>query len=159
MAESVDTKVCSSCKEELSIDSFGVSSGYKGGRRGQCNPCRSKKGLQRYRASPEARLAQKKARERNADRYREKDVWRHRERKYGLSKERFFEMLRIQGGACAICGTHDPKGAFGVFCVDHCHETGVVRGLLCQSCNVAIGALGDTADSVQRAVDYLRPFS
>jgi hypothetical protein len=42
------------------------------------------------------------------------------------------------------------------FCVDHCHETKKVRGLLCSPCNRAIGQLGDTVQGVQRALTYLQ---
>lgn len=69
---------------------------------------------------------------------------------YGLTVEDFDALLAAQGGRCAICTAEAPLH------VDHCHATGAVRGLLCTRCNKAIGVLGDTADSVLRAVTYLR---
>jgi hypothetical protein len=50
---------------------------------------------------------------------------------------------------CECCGKR------GKLVIDHCHITGTYRGWLCQGCNVAIGRLGDTAQGVQRALDYL----
>ena len=69
------------------------------------------------------------------------------------------EMLEKQGGVCAICGGSEPKDA-GTghrrrFAVDHCHETGRVRGLLCVNCNSGIGKLKDSPDLLRRALDYL----
>jgi hypothetical protein len=69
---------------------------------------------------------------------------------YGISSEEYGEMRDAQNGRCAICGTA------GDLCVDHCHNTGVVRGLLCSSCNSGIGLLGDSADTLQHALDYLQ---
>jgi hypothetical protein len=64
-------------------------------------------------------------------------------------------MLVAQGGGCAICGSTDTKGPGQFFAVDHCHETGAVRGLLCLCCNTALGQLGDDVDLLRRAIDYL----
>lgn len=59
---------------------------------------------------------------------------------YGISSADYFSMLEDQGGKCKICGTTEPRTKGGkYFAVDHCHRTGVVRGLLCTKCNVALG--------------------
>ena len=78
---------------------------------------------------------------------------------YGLTEEDWRQMLADQGHACAICGTGDPGGrgfteTFG-FHVDHCHTTGVVRGLLCHRCNLAIGHAEDDPQRLRRMADYL----
>lgn len=75
--------------------------------------------------------------------------------KYGLTVEDYDQMLSDQEGACALCDRLPEKERYGRLSVDHCHDTGKVRGLLCNSCNYAIGVLGDTADHVGRAVTYL----
>ncbi|WP_347878324.1 endonuclease VII domain-containing protein [Streptomyces sp. KS 21] len=58
-------------------------------------------------------------------------------------------MVAAQGGLCCIC-----LKAPAVH-VDHCHETGRVRGVLCFNCNSAIGKLGDDPDILRRAISYL----
>lgn len=63
-------------------------------------------------------------------------------------------MVASQGGVCRICANKPPNGKR--LCVDHDHETGAVRGLLCQKCNTAIGMLNDDPALVERALDYLR---
>jgi hypothetical protein len=71
--------------------------------------------------------------------------------KYGLTLESFDSLLRAQGGLCAICSTKPD----GTLCVDHCHQTGSIRGLLCSPCNRAIGHLGDSPEGLTRALSYL----
>ena len=66
-------------------------------------------------------------------------------------------MLASQDGASgAICGTKEFGGPGKVAAVDHDHGTGKVRGLLCASCNVGLGAFKDNPERIQRAIDYLR---
>lgn len=71
-------------------------------------------------------------------------------RKFGLSPQAYFDMLTRQDGRCAIC-----KDLMDDVCVDHCHKTSAVRGLLCRKCNVGIGMLGDDADRLMAAIRYL----
>lgn len=88
------------------------------------------------------------------DRYRKtmRTSWLKR---YGITNEDYAEMLDKQKGRCAICGTDD-LGKFRYFCVDHCHETEKVRGLLYHTCNRALGLLKDSIFNLEKAVDYLR---
>lgn len=83
---------------------------------------------------------------------------------YSLTSERYAEMLAAQGGRCAICGLDEPNahGRTGTkfrLSVDHCHDTGRIRGLLCQKCNRAIGLLGDNVDLLRKAIAYLERVS
>jgi len=71
--------------------------------------------------------------------------------KYGITLEQWASMVSYVDSKCEICGKRVDNP-----CVDHDHVTGAVRGVLCRDCNKAIGQLGDTAESLQRAVDYLR---
>lgn len=75
-------------------------------------------------------------------------------RVYGITAEQYHEMLSQQNQRCGICNLHfDDCGAPHV---DHCHQSGKVRGLLCRKCNTAIGLLGDNAESAMRAHNYLK---
>lgn len=64
------------------------------------------------------------------------------------------ELNLSQDGKCAICDK--PCTVNSVLSVDHCHETGKIRGLLCNKCNTGIGLLGDNIEGVQAALDYLK---
>jgi hypothetical protein len=72
-------------------------------------------------------------------------------RRYGISPAEYDALLAKQGGACAICR----RRAKGRLCVDHCHLTGTIRGLLCHACNRALGALKDDQASLVAALAYL----
>ena len=78
--------------------------------------------------------------------------------KYNISLGVYEEMLKLQGGLCAICRepeTTKLRGTVKCLCVDHDHKTGEVRALLCAKCNLMLGAARDNAAILSRAVDYL----
>ena len=80
-----------------------------------------------------------------------------RRREYGMSKGQYQSMLSCQSGLCAICikpETITQHGKAISLSVDHNHETGSVRGLLCGNCNRGIGCLRN-ADNMRRAIEYL----
>lgn len=82
-------------------------------------------------------------------------------RKYGLTVEGFYGLMAIQEGACAICqvtmtlASDGGRIAADSACVDHDHNTGRVRGILCSKCNLAIGKFADSPSRLRRAADYL----
>jgi hypothetical protein len=79
--------------------------------------------------------------------------------KFGISMERYDEMLAAQNGVCAICGgkeSHIHKsGKLKELSVDHCHTNGNIRGLLCMNCNQALGRFQDNIEYLRRAIAYL----
>jgi len=80
------------------------------------------------------------------------DCWRDwwLRRKYGLTSEQYEQMLAKQDGRCRICRT-EANGR--TWHVDHNHETGIVRGILCDNCNRGLGHFKDDADLLRRAAD------
>ena len=73
---------------------------------------------------------------------------------YGLTKEKFLELAKKQEYLCAVCNASS-KDAPHRLCVDHNYTTNEIRGLLCSSCNFALGVMADDVKALQRAVDYL----
>ena len=71
-------------------------------------------------------------------------------RPYGLTVQDYDTMYENQKGLCLIC-----EKPFEVLCVDHCHTTNKVRGLLCTSCNIGLGHLKDDTRILQQAIKYL----
>lgn len=83
-------------------------------------------------------------------------------KQYGITLQEYQEMWVTQGGRCRICGRAETVVRKGTVCnlsVDHCHDTGRVRGLLCNNCNRAIGLLGDDPATMADAVEYLMEVS
>jgi hypothetical protein len=75
-------------------------------------------------------------------------------KEYGLSQEDYENMLASQNMSCAVCGGQ--IGNDQSTHIDHCHDTGVVRGLLCQKCNQAIGLLQDSPEIMLKAAEYVK---
>lgn len=73
---------------------------------------------------------------------------------YGITPEKYDEMLVAQGGLCKICRGSD-NGPWGKLAVDHCHKTGRVRGLLCAKCNKGLGQFNDNPELIRLAAAYL----
>lgn len=109
-----------------------------------CDECRSK------RKKGQARTASRNWNKMNKEQRKEFDRKRQLA-KYGLTQEDYDRMLEEQGFACAICGVMVAT----VLDVDHCHQTGVNRGLLCQKCNKAIGLMNDDIYVLHAAIKYL----
>ena len=77
---------------------------------------------------------------------------------YGLDWEAYNTLLDRQGGKCAICGLLSTRnGAPLKLAVDHDHDTGEVRGLLCDKCNRGLGMFNESKERLQAAIDYLCP--
>jgi hypothetical protein len=77
--------------------------------------------------------------------------------KFGITSEQYEELFVEQTGACAICGTTEFKYSRGRKPhIDHCHETGKVRGLLCGHCNIGIGQFFDNVSLLEKAIIYLK---
>jgi hypothetical protein len=77
-------------------------------------------------------------------------------RAYGILKLDYDNILANQNGVCAICGTDHPGGRGNTFHVDHDHDTGKVRALLCSKCNNGIGQFNDNPELLEAAAAYLR---
>ena len=77
--------------------------------------------------------------------------------KYGITLAKYEELAADQGHRCASCGRTEPGSGRTRWCVDHDHTTKVVRVLVCVKCNSSIAGLGDNAEGVRRALDYLEP--
>lgn len=79
---------------------------------------------------------------------------------FGLTQDQYDQMLKDQNGGCAICGRPETSKSrtqkIKAMSVDHDHETGAVRGLLCFECNTGIGKLGDSIERLEAAIRYLR---
>jgi nitrate/TMAO reductase-like tetraheme cytochrome c subunit len=83
--------------------------------------------------------------------YRKHDLKRH----YDMTPKEWDEMFEAQGRACAACHSIFPGRKTGHWCTDHDHNTGVVRGILCNGCNAAIGHAKDDPKRLRALATYL----
>ena len=77
----------------------------------------------------------------------------HYVKKYGITLKEYNALYSAQNGLCAICKTKYEK-----LLIDHCHITGKIRGLLCDSCNVGLGRFNDNVNLVEAAFLYLKEY-
>jgi hypothetical protein len=144
----VQTKTCTKCSEVLALDRFYRNSRAKSGYQSNCKRCQDK--LTRAWGA------------RNPDRVRETSTRAARKRwrqnrglpAWGLTVSEYEELLAGQGGVCRICGKPPSVGRYR-FHLDHDHESGVVRGLVCNRCNSGMGFFGDDPVMLRRAAAYL----
>lgn len=73
---------------------------------------------------------------------------------YGMTGAQFDEMFAAQGNACLVCKSTEPDGKMP-WHVDHCHESGNIRGILCRHCNCALGMAKDNAYTLRALAEYL----
>jgi Recombination endonuclease VII len=124
-------KRCPDCGVSKSLEEFPRNRNCKDGRHPYCKPCHNARG--------------KESKERLYGGSRHY----HLMRRYGIGADEFDELVRRQGGVCVICGRPDPEH------VDHDHDTGAVRGILCFNCNGGLGQFRDSRDALRAAAEYL----
>lgn len=161
-------KTCVKCGIPKPLSDFYRQSGMRDGYRNDCKRCMQVTRRDWYQRNRDYAIERaQKWRDLNPDKY---EAWKrrnreenrerlaasnrrgHLRRKYGLTVEEF-EFLRIaQDDRCAICNEPDPAGLH----IDHDHETGLIRGLLCGKCNKAIGLLREEPALFDAASRYLQ---
>ena len=98
----------------------------------------------------------KKCKEYRSHNYSGLDRWDAMIRRiYGTTLDQYNEMLKDQGNGCKLCGK-TPEEEGRRLAIDHCHETGKVRGILCSDCNIGLGKFKDDTEVMMKAIDYLK---
>lgn len=144
-------KKCSKCKTTKPLNDFNKAKKNKDGLNSWCRACNNAYSREWARLNKERHLANyRNWRNNNLEQANDLD----RLRSYGLPKGRYKQILEIQNGCCAICKTNTPAPK-KTFCVDHCHKTGRVRGLLCHRCNTLLGHAKDNIQTLKNAITFL----
>lgn len=154
-------KRCRKCDVDKSLDQFPLRKEARDGHGYVCRQCRNAdrtayavRERERRANDPEFR-DRRRSYERS---YRARTERRlrslHYKRTYQVSVEEYDRLFAEQGGCCAICKGKPSRTKH--LHVDHCHETGRVRGLLCDSCNLGLGSFKEDPERVTKAADYLR---
>lgn len=145
----VGRKVCSKCAVAKPYEEFSPRVNRKHGRHSRCKACGREAG--RNQSAVAKRESYERRRERLLDSYRIKN--------YGVTREQYDSMVEAQNGVCAICAqpetSRNKRGEIKQLAVDHDHNTGVVRGLLCARCNCGLGYFRDNLALLSAASAYL----
>jgi hypothetical protein len=124
-------KQCTKCNQTKPIAEFNKQAKTKDGYQTYCRPCQSEISKDWYKENPSKNYLQK----------------------YGITVEDKDEMAKAQGDRCAIC--KEPLADAVTICVDHCHESDQIRGILCHHCNIGLGHFKDSPKLLQQAIYYL----
>lgn len=150
-----ESKICSKCSETKSLDQFYYHKS-RNWYEGRCKTCAIKKTMENnQKHSNRTNKSNLEWRNRNPEKIKEIYRVSNLKRKFNLSIEDYNKMFFDQKGRCKICDKHQNQFKKAL-AVDHCHTTGKIRGLLCASCNTAIGHLKDDVNLLAKAINYLK---
>jgi hypothetical protein len=140
-------KACPQCDIERQEDDYPLDPSRLNGRHPYCKDCKS------------AYMREFNDRRREDGRLALENLTRAC-KKYGITVEDYYRTLDEQDGRCAICGTEE-YGRVGAtrFSLDHCHDSGRFRALLCNPCNLGLGAFTDSPTRLRDAATYIERFT
>lgn len=145
----MEFKICNDCSLEKPIAEF-----YKHGKRGfqsSCKQCKSTYDKQHY-------IKNKKIYIKRAVEYRKKPKYlEYKVKKFGISYNEYQILLKNQNYLCAICKQQNKNG--DRLCIDHCHISNKMRGLLCHDCNKGLGFFKDKISNLKNSILYLENFT
>lgn len=140
------TKVCSECQQEKNIDDFWL------------HPTKRKDGTQRHRSKCkqcEIKSKLNKYHNEGGKEQQAKRSFKNLMNKYGITPEIYEQERKNQDFKCALCGKHESTQHHNRLYVDHCHSTGLYRGLLCNTCNCGLGSFNDNIELMKKAIEYV----
>ncbi len=143
-------KYCRICKIQKEIDCFVKNKALSSGVDSICLDCSRKKVKEWRKGNPKKRAIQ-------ATRESKKDYNhnKHLKAKFGITRQEYLDMFNSQLGNCAICGVNQLELTKRLS-VDHCHNTGKIRQLLCTYCNSVLGLSKESISILENAISYIR---
>lgn len=160
-------RVCSICKIEKELNDINFAKDKYdpvAGLTHNCKVCRNKKAKEYRDSNPEKiRIKNLSAKESRKSFYASEEGIlssrkAHLKRTYGITLEDYNKMAETQDHKCMICGGTEMNYRNKVLCVDHNHETGKIRGLLCGLCNSGIGKFKENEQLLLNAIKYLQQY-
>jgi hypothetical protein len=134
----MDTKICTECGIEKPLDAFHRRYERPCGYRSKCAACVNKHRKRHYEADKKSGKLKEQ-------------IWARSN--INISYEEYIEKYNDVDGCCEICGTQ-----FDVLCVDHNHDNGEIRGLLCTKCNLGLENLKESEEVLVNAIKYLAKY-
>ena len=157
-------KTCGGCNRELDLDAFYSNKSQPDQRASQCKECARAYQKNKYDGNPEAQRERKRKYLANYSReHNERRRLNRREiyitesaRRYGINPEDVRSLIATP--KCQICNksiSFDSKNVHDRPNIDHCHSSGMVRGVLCGYCNNLLGRCNDSIEILRKAIEYL----
>jgi len=150
---------CATCKRNLPVNGFYKSKATYSGLEHRCKECGLARKRKTYNENPESRVKIK--RRSVIYHHKNKDKQNHARRRnalignYGITIADYDRMFEEQEGNCKTCGLPEINQRLSI---DHCHETGKVRGLLCSRCNMILGHVEENTETLWKMIEYLREY-
>ena len=149
-------KTCRKCKETKPLTEFYKNKDSKDGHLNACKKCQSEQMKESHSENRDERIKKMKdynSKPENKERARCLQL----QRRFGITLDDYNQMFTEQNGCCAVCGKHEKEQAKAL-AVDHDHETGEVRELLCHACNVSFGLLREDPEIILSLLAYARKY-
>lgn len=164
-----EKRLCRTCGERKDEFQFGRDKRSPDGLAWRCKECANKAHrhwteLNRDHVRDAGRVTMRNLRKRDPEKFRQQLRESRFRKKYGLSCEEVDAMFADANGICRICEREMKKGVGNhiapgeVACVDHDHDTGAIRGMICSMCNNGLGLFRDNPQILESAAKYLRDF-
>lgn len=154
-----EERLCKKCSKKKDLELFANCKTCKYGKAHTCKDCMSTH-QKKYIASNKKA---KKNRDQRAASYRKNNrhtfnltsrLSHYKRLGLDITKKEYLKLYQEQEGKCKIC-KKEPSGRKKVLCLDHCHDTLKVRGLLCDNCNAGLGKFKDNLKLLKQAINYL----
>lgn len=154
-------KLCNGCKENKEFNDFHKDPKGKYGFKSRCKVC-YKKEKQSWHSKNKVEVYKKTVNwAKNHPKSIEINNKNKRFKKYNITEKQYNEMVIKQNDLCFICDKNETRlnkrsGKKQPLCIDHCHKTGKIRGLLCFKCNFVLGLFNDDINLFNKAIEYLK---
>ena len=155
-------KKCTKCKVEKDLSEFAKDKYNPDGLTYRCKECRNVHYNDFYKKNPEKQKQKNDSQKENRQKFYSSDKGiissrkAHLKRCFGITLEQYNKLSELQNHVCAICNSPETHYRNSVLSVDHNHQTGKIRGLLCSTCNRALGLFKDNRKNLINAIKYLK---
>jgi predicted methyltransferase len=148
-------KTCKICYISKNTSEFNKSNQNKDGLYSYCKPC-TKLRIKRYHEDTKDRKVERELIWKKLNPEKVKAISKRQTLNgYNLSEEEYYKLVALQENQCKICGIHRSNLKIDL-AIDHCHNTGRIRGLLCNKCNLGLGYFRENVEYLSNAIHYLR---
>lgn len=147
-------KSCTKCQNIKYLDEFYWANKSKTILASACKQCCKKESVQNRKKDPLRKIKQQAYAKKNPDKLKNNQL----KTTYGITLIQYQTLLKKQNNVCAICENEETviwNNKPNYLCVDHCHSTKKIRGILCRDCNAALGKFQDSPDLLRKAATYL----